>query len=112
MDVVVAQIDQRASGKHRLTSDEEVADRADGVQVAAWTYELRLLDGFGRHVKRRASHRARLLRDFCFVEGFHEAEVEDFDDVAFATAAVEHDVGGLDVAMYQAQGMRFCQRGA
>ena len=46
------------------------------------------------------------------VERLDEAEVEHLHHVGLAAAAVEHDVGRLDVAMDQAQRMGFVQRAA
>src|SRR4029453_2646296 len=91
---------------------QEIAEGADGVDVATGINAVRRLDGFGRHVKWSASHRAGLDRDFRFVEGFDEAEVQHLDDVNIATAAIQHDIGGLDVAMDKSERVSFGERGA
>jgi hypothetical protein len=41
-----------------------------------------------------------------------QAEIEHLDHVALAADLAQHDVLRLDVAMHQAAGMRFPQRGA
>ena len=40
-----------------------------------------------------------------------QAEIQHLDEVALAAHVAEHDVLRLDVAMYQAAGVRFPQRG-
>src|SRR5436190_1159240 len=97
VDVVVAKVEERACGEHGLASDQEIAESAKGVNVASGIDATGRLDCFGRHVEWSASHRAGLHRDSRFVERFDQAEVQHLDDVGIATAAIQHDVGGLDI---------------
>ena len=75
---------------------------------------VRREDGLRSHVLRRADQGAGAGQlDFSIdLELFDEAEVEQLDDVTLASLRAQHDVGGLDVAMDQADGVGFGQRAA
>jgi hypothetical protein len=75
---------------------------------------LGVLDRLGGHVERCAGDRAggRQAGATLRVHRPGQAEIEDLDEVGHAAASVQQDVGRLDVAVDQADGMGLGQRAA
>jgi hypothetical protein len=113
-EVLAADLDDRLAAEHRRAREQVVRDRAEGVQVGAGVDRLGRDDGLGGHVLRRAGQRERAgeLDVSIDLELLHEAEVEQLHDVALAALRAEHDVRRLDVAVDEADRVRFGQRSA
>ncbi len=95
-DLAVALADERhAAGEHLVEADAERVDVGAVIDVRA-AFAL-----LGRHIGRRAKHDAgaRAMRALCVAGQLRDAEVEQLDEVALATARDQDDVVGFEIAV-------------
>src|SRR5262249_22991809 len=93
----------QVAGKRRSPGQQLVEDDTQTVNVTAWTDHIRLaLELFGRHVGWGADERTG-VRERSLVAALPSGQAEIHDDPL--AAAVDHQVGGLEVAVDDAVGV-------
>ncbi len=101
VQVMRTHLQHRRALEDVLARQHEVANSAEGVEIAARVHGLRGSQRLGAHVLRRASHRARIRElGLSFVaQLLDEAKVEKLGHVGFATLGTQNHVRRLDVSV-------------
>ncbi len=90
----------------QISTIEPASNTSSPTVDAVW-----MRDRFGRHVQRRADDGAARRRCAGIApEIFHQPEVDHLHDVGLIRPLGEDDVGGLDVAVNEAERVGFGQR--
>jgi hypothetical protein len=115
LGVLDEELHRRVASEDELTGEQPIGDAARSIDIGTVIHgpsAERLLRSNERGcpphdvVGGDGGKGRRRFRRVWVVNGFDDAEVQDFDEVVVLAVPAQDDVGRLDVAMYQRNGFR------